>query len=112
MRRRAKRRIKRTLLTVAVVGFLVGLAWWNGGRRHDEYVSSAAQERVDREVQTCQVDLQPKLQGQVLVWRLSDESATAGGVALTFVANVDGQVQMYNCELTNAGSVLVAERSR
>jgi hypothetical protein len=100
------------LLTIAVVGFVVGLAWWSGGRKQGEYAPTAAQEKVDRDVQACQSDLQPKLQGQVLVWRLSDETATANGMLLTFVANIDGQVQMYNCELTQAGSVLVAERSR
>lgn len=112
MKRRTKRRIKGTLISIAVLGLLIGLSWWNKERTRDEDVLAAEQAELDRQVEACQINIQPHLEGQVLSWRLYDDHVNTDSSTLTFMANIDEKIQMYDCNVTDKGVVLNAERTK
>ncbi|WP_157956615.1 hypothetical protein [Dyella sp. C11] len=106
MKRRTRRRIVRTLITVLVMGVLVGAAGWHRWHQPEDASTVLALTRHDRQVASCEEQIRPRLQGEIDGWRLVDEEANAGGKQFTFAASVNDQTALYHCEVDALATVL------
>ncbi|WP_426269285.1 hypothetical protein ACN9MB_13765 [Dyella kyungheensis] len=109
MKRRHKRRIVRTLLTVAAVGGLLGVASWHRWHRPVDEMALAEQTRHQRQIASCEAQIRPTLQGEIEGWRLVGEESNAIGSQLTFAANFNARTSLYHCEVDHSAQVVAID---
>jgi len=109
MKRRHKRRIVRTLLTVAAVGGLLGVASWHRWHRPVDEMALAEQTRHQRQIASCEAQIRPTLQGEIEGWRLVGEESNAIGSQLTFAANFNARTSLYDCEVDHSAQVVAID---
>ncbi|MGO4503556.1 MULTISPECIES: hypothetical protein [unclassified Dyella] len=109
MKRRTKRRIVRTILTVVVIGTLMAAACWHRSHQPADAPTAEAAARHDRQVASCEAQLRPRLQGEIDGWRLVDELPAGHGRQFTFAANFNAKTALYHCEVDDSATVLAVE---
>lgn len=109
MKRRNKRRIVRTLLTVTAVGALLAVASWHRWHRPVDEAAAAEQTRHQRQIASCEAQIRPKLQGEIEGWRLVGEESNATGRQLTFAANFNAKTSLYHCAVDHSAQVVAID---
>jgi hypothetical protein len=109
MKRRTKRRIVRTLLTIVVVGALVVAAYWHRSHRQVDASAAAAAARHDQQIASCVAQIRPRLQGEIDGWRLVNDLSTGQGRQFTFAANFNAKTALYHCDVDGSATVLGVE---
>ena len=109
MKRRTKRRIVRTILTVVVVGALMAAAYWHRSHHPVDAPTAEATTRHDRQIASCEAQIRSRLQGEVDGWRLVNELSTVQGRQFTFAANFNAKTALYHCEVDDSATVLAVE---